>query len=254
MRYATAAALLAAFIACNGEPPPPPPPTCEELPQCTATGGAWDDVACSCSCPEGTQWLGEEGCVEVSPPPPPPPPPPPVLGCDTPIADRERADYIPTNQADFWEHEIPVYDQRLIWNGVRNPSYALLNCPDGGPNSVWPYNGIEAEDALDVVARAREAKEALSGADGESEWAAPGKFRDPNRRCKDPNAEPRDPWCGRSNVYRPCFMETWREVRALTDGCVDADCTEFHPPTNPIGPVSRLDGVRGACQDQQGGN
>lgn len=205
MRY-LALLLLVAVAACNGGGEPPPPST--------------------------TTTTVEE--------PPPPPPPPPVTGCDIPPDARVDSDYIPLDRADYWQRELRVYDQRLINNGVRNPFFAISNCPEGSPASVWPYNGISQAEAGDVIDRATELKNALTGEDGVSGFYERVAEQHPSR--------PK----GRSRVYRPCFNEFWFATLEITDGCAerdaDGDCIRYNPSSSPTGPVARLDGVKGACE------
>jgi hypothetical protein len=136
---------------------------------------------------------------------------------------------------------LSVYDARLINNGVRNPQYAIANCPPNTPESVWPYNDIDADEALEISRLSYQAKVALTGADGESAFYANVGIQHPERRE------------GRSKAYRPCLTEHFRFARWLTDGCKNpdqnlAECEEFNSQAEANGVVARLDGVKGACE------
>jgi len=260
MKRLTLVLALFAF-GCNGAPPPPPPPppeVCEveraQWPECESTGGTWSEdeaePACNCECPEGHSFIEGTGCQLD-------PPPPQAKSCATPTDERERADYIPLNRADHWQAQLRTYDQRLVNNGIRNPAYALRHCGPESDVSVWPYNGVTAAEAGNAIDLSTEAKRALTGADGESGFYA--RVAEVNRRCPSSPSRPAitvdatDEWCGRSQVYRPCFTEYLALARWLTDGCAEpvdgslAECERFHLPSQADGVVAKLDGVKGAC-------
>jgi len=259
------------MLACNGEPPPEPEPcdgAREAWPECEATGGRWVEhperavdvlYTCDCECPEGTTWTEGEGC-EVDPEPCEVKPEdcesgmvdyekceckpwePVAKNCGTPPKDRLDEDYIPLNRADFWKDRLTTYDQRLIWNGVRNPLHAMANCPPGSAKSVWPYNGVSYETAESTTEIANKVKVALTGEDGESKFWENVGIQHPTRRT------------GRSKAYRPCLDEHFSLARWLTDGCVDegatlAECGTFNQPSEATGVVSQLDGIKKACED-----
>jgi hypothetical protein len=146
-------------------------------------------------------------------------------------------------RADHWQQQLRNYDARLINDGIRNPAYALRHCPLNSSTNVWPYNGIDDLTAGNTIDLSMEAKRALTGDDGESGFYEHVTQQHPTRRE------------GRSRVYRPCFTEYWRLNLWLTDGCSDPtggtleECTAFNPSSQPTGPVSRLDGVKGACNE-----
>lgn len=224
-------------LACAGTDPPPKP--CEAPSTCAD----WDAELCECrdvvepppACepPTGCAAWDEETCLclDVA-----------SKSCATPIDERLNEDYIPLLRTDHWQRELRVMDQRLIHNGIRNPAFALRNCGADTPNTVWPYNGITDIEAGNTIDLSTEAKQALTGDDGESGFYQRVAQQHPTRTE------------GRSRVYRPCFTEYWRLGRWLTDGCANpeggelAECTAFNPGSQPTGPVSRLDGVKGACQ------
>jgi hypothetical protein len=129
-------------------------------------------------------------------------------------------------KAELLHTEAQAWDSRLINNGVRGPQFAFANCGD----SVLPYNGYESWDEIHpVTARALEAKIKLFGAEGDEGFYS--KLLIPNRHFGE----------GRSTVYKPTAAPWFSEARNLLNGTG----TE----SNPNGPVSKLDGIKGKCQD-----
>ncbi len=136
--------------------------------------------------------------------------------------------YFTMKRAQELHDELAPWDARLINNGVRNPNKARETCGD----AVLPYNGFSSWDEITpVIDGAFAVKVALFGEDGQS--GVYSKLLLPNRHFGE----------GRSTVYKP-EAEPWlREARFLLNGTGTESA--------PNGPVSRLDGIWGKCQEMQ---
>lgn len=211
------------FLACNGEPPPPPPPECGE-------NEVLDDDGKTCVCIDGYERNDEGDCVEIPPPPPPPPTCAercePYQGALVNDECRCSSDYYTMTKAESLHLEAQAWDSRLINNGVRGPEFAYEKCGD----AVLPYNGFETWDEIfPIMQRAGVAKEKLFGLDGMTGYYS--RLLEPNRHFGE----------GRSTVYKPVASPWFDEARALLNG------TGTEP--SPNGPVSRLDGIKGKCEN-----
>jgi hypothetical protein len=115
--------------------------------------------------------------------------------------------------------------QQLIWDGVRNPIYALNSCP-----TMFPWNGISAEEARKAVDVSQKAYDRLiSFVDAEA--AIP---RGNWTRVHQLGHE-HEGWHGRSRV-RKTYFESWYDDVAILlfdDGI-----------------VARLNGIAGACKER----
>lgn len=154
-----------------------------------------------------------------SPEPPPEPPPPPTTTTTVepppPPPPVEPEDYITITRAgELGEkdaqgnyrcvtgagllQELCFYEQVLIWDGIRNPEYALVHCCSKlpGPWGFLVINNGGKCTSPDIDAN-KETHQELIG--------YMQRLQEVNKRCP---ALPR--FCGRTNVQREYFSD-WRE-------------------------------------------
>lgn len=140
---------------------------------------------------------------------------------------RCSKDYYVMSQAENLHEEALNWDARLIYDGYRNPLYARENCGD----SVLPYKGFTSWGEINpVMDRSLEAKTRLYGADGTGGYYS--NLLKHNRH-----------FTGRSMVYKPDAAPWFSEARELLNGT--------GTNSTPNGPVSKLNGIKKACEDLQ---
>jgi hypothetical protein len=238
--------ILTALFGCNK-----PPPECGDHEvwngkECVCNSGYSrdDDGVCVPTCQgdherwDGNQCVCEDGyfrdrggvCQPIQPPPPPP------ETCELLCAPGQWAivnnecrcskDYYEDKRAQALHIAAQGWDARLINNGVRGPQFAFSNCGD----AVLPYNGFAAwEEIWPVMEQSEAHKVKLFGPEGDEGFYA--NLLEPNRHG----------FTGRSMVYKPSAAPWFTGARLLLNG-------EKGTESNPKGPVSRLDGIKGKCE------
>jgi hypothetical protein len=169
-----------------------PLPGCEELVECSNTGGTWDPAECWCSCPEGTHFQETRGCV-------PDPTPPDCQG------------------------EPPCYVHYDRVDGIVNGTPARLALLHYCPDANWRDPVRVADRCGDDVARYlgfsdSQALREFGDQDGkdlcvEGEERIVPQLENTNRRCDEnnPNYDPRflksDGDCARSEMRKTRLVE-----------------------------------------------
>lgn len=156
--------------------------------------------------------VGIAACGGTPQPPPPPPttttipepPPPPTV---------EPSDYITITRAGGLGEkcvtstgllqELCFDEQILIWDGIRNPIYALDHCCDELPGP-WPFT-VMTRDGECISPEVELNEEVYYDLLGYM-----GRLQTVNKRCATSHPEYAEGFCGRTDVRRTRFKE-WRE-------------------------------------------
>ncbi len=163
--------------------PNPEPPPCVELPECANTGGTWDSSACACSCPDGSHFQEDRGCVEDLPPPEGPDP----------------ADYLNMDRVEAIINGSAGQQSLLAgmtWAGWRDPLNVASNCPDD-----VEYIGFDNAQELEDFGNTG------LGLTREGEDFMIPQMRKVNRRCRETHPQHRPAFCGRSEMTKTRLAE-----------------------------------------------
>lgn len=187
------------FFGCDGEP---------ECPDCP-------------ECPECAEGYHLE-CVPDEEPKPPPPPPPP---------GPDPSEYITRTRAGALGEkcvtstgllaELCFDEQSLIWDGIRNPEYAVAHCCAALPGP-WPYECVELQAVIE-----------LNGEVYNKLLGFMVRLQQVNKRCDPSHPEHRLEFCGRTDVRRGALSEFRAE---LLDPALEV--------------AAGLNGIRAWCEGQ----
>lgn len=176
------------------------------------------------------------GTQDPQPPPPPPPTTTTIPELPPPPPKVEPNDYITLTRAGGLGErcvtstgllrELCFDEQALIWDGVRNPTYALDHCCSELPGP-WPFT-VMVRDG-ECISPEVELNEAVH----EDLLFYMRQLQRVNKRCAVSHPEHAPEFCGRTDVRRKFFKE-WRE--------------DYLEPAMVV--AEGLNNIKGWCQDQ----
>ena len=185
---------------------------CEECPECPQPPVCGENE--SCQCIDGYERDDNGDCIETEVPPGPQP-----------------QDYITIKRAgnvgikcvlgSGLLKELCFDEQALIWDGIRNPKYALKRCCDKLPGN-WPIT-IEVENGVCTSPEVELNREVFTELQDFME-----RLSQTNKRCVDDNE-----FCEHTNVRKSVFKD-WRATR-------------LEPAMNLAG---QLNGIKSWCRQQ----